>query len=477
MNSFSGHFAGQSQQMLARSTHATLCMACVAVGAALYYSPFLSIGVAAFYSFFSAIVCLAAAASISNKEQSWLFWFTVTYFLFYQFGTIAGTLLGGFDESFVNHRTNFSNDITDDAIARSYVVSGACIALIWLFAGYFHIHPPKREIPFHKPMYQLGLILLTLSTPIILYSLIEQINLIRQQGYAFLYTSGFQDQRSSIPGLSIISNINTLSFLMIFASMPSRKRFFYTAGLFLLISFTDSLKGARSALIIPWIFIIWHASIYYGFRLRLRRSILYTIAVFAILFYGQITRGEEGDIGMYLLERFITIDMSKAQHTLAVVLDNYDNVEVRSIFAFEPLVFPVQFLQHGSAVVGQSETTAILRGDLNHTFSSYLNYGAYISGAGLGSAFAAEAFQFGFTSMLLFIPIWYIFFRSFLSGRLGAYRILLLIQPIIFMHVVFSPRGTIFPATWPVLKILIMYLAIIVLVQILPKKPLAPRKV
>ncbi|WP_240790905.1 O-antigen polysaccharide polymerase Wzy [Sulfitobacter pontiacus] len=451
-------------------------MLCFTVGVALYYSPTISIGVAAFYSCFSAIICLIAAVSVSNKEQSWLFWFTVIYFLFYQFGTIFGTFLSGFDASFIDHPTNFSNSISNDALAHSYIVSGACISLIWSFAGYFPVTPPNKRLPFNKPMYQVGIILLALSTPFMLYGLAEQFNLVRQQGYAFLYTSGFQGKSSSIPGMSVINNANTLAFLVIFASQPSIKRFRYIAALFILISLIDALKGARSALIIPIIFLVWHASIYYNLRVRLGRSIPYIITVLIILIYWQVARNGGAAIGANLLERFLTSDISKAQHTLAVVLDNYDYIHVSSIFAFEPVTFPVHFLQHGSAIIGQSETTALLRHDLNHTFSSQLNYGAYIGGAGLGSAFAAESFQFGFATMLLFIPIW-LTLNSYLFRMAGSHRLALLMQPILFMHIISSPRGTIFPATWPILKLLIMYMAVIVVIKLLPRKPIHPRRV
>jgi len=442
-------------------------MAATACGVALYYTPNLDMRLAAVYSCLSAILALAAASVVPNRMQSWLFWFTAIFVISYQFGTMIGSLLIGFTSSLLDYPTNFTNSMSDIAIAQSYVVSGMCIAMIWSIAGFVPTQVRPNQMFFDARLFQVGKVLLILTFPVMCVELLDQLLLVQQHGYAFLYSSDFQGRPSRVPAIGLISSVNTLAFFMVFAARPPKRQFWIAAGLFFLISAIDALKGARSALIIPVSFIVWHATTYYGFRISLGRGVQLVGGVALYLFVMQVLRSEND--GRYALTFFLTKDLSKAQHILAVVLDNYDLVDVRAIFALEPVLFPIQYVWHGSELVGQSQSTALLRHDLNHTFSSQLNMGAYLNGSGLGTAFAAEAFQFGPAVMLVFVLTFLGFYNAFFRYAQHA-RFLFLLQPQLFMQLVSSPRGTIFPATWPILKLVIVYGVVLLAVMILPKK-------
>jgi O-antigen polysaccharide polymerase Wzy len=451
-------------------TLAFLPLACALVGFFLYFSPQLSLKTAAFYSCFSALLAVLMAFNIPNRSRSWLFWFTCFYFLFYQLGTVMGVLLIGFDVSLVNYATNFSNFISSESVTKAYVASGLCISVIWSLAVYMPTHSLNEEnnLPFDPRMYQIGIILLILTLPPIIFDLIDQFLLVRSQGYSFFYTSGFQDRASRIPAIGLIRTVNSLAFYMLFASKPSARRFWIISIFFLLVAALDSLKGARSTLIVPVSFIVWHAAVYYGLRIKIGRSFLLVGGAVTFLILMAISRSSDGSEG-FAVTNFLVYGLSKAQYSLALVLDNYQNVDVRAIFAFEPVIFPIRYMIQGSDIVGQSETTALLRLDLNHTFSSQLNLGAYLSGAGIGSSFVAEALQFGPLIMLAFLLLWFLFNVTYFKFSQKS-RLLFLIQPIIFMHIAFSPRNSIFLSTWPILKIIVIFMIIQAVVQLLPKR-------
>lgn len=453
--------------------YCAFCALYVFIGVILYNLHFVTLEIAALYSVTSSVLCIACAAHITSKERSWLFWFTIIYFLFYPFGTIVGTLLQGFDSSLVNYVTTFSNNLSEDSVKRAYIVSGVCIALVWSLSPFVDTEIKIKHRKFDRDTYQMGWVILIFTSPILIFDLISQYQLIASRSYEFLYTSGFQSETSQVPGLWLISNFNTMGFLLLFSSMPSINRFRFVALIFVIISLLDSLKGSRSALLVPLIFLLWHSSCYYGFRFRFRYWAGFVATAFFFIGYWQFSRSAFDYFTLERLAQFFIADISRAQNTLAVMLDKYDSLSVGGIFAFEPIFFPLQFLEHGSAVVGQSETTAALRHDLNHTFSSQLNYGAYLRGAGLGSAFAAEAFQFGFLSMASLIPLW-LLVNKFIFEASDKFKILFVLQPIFFMHIISSPRGTIFPAFWPLIKLTIIYIFIVVIIKLLRRPPHRP---
>ncbi|WP_286829590.1 MULTISPECIES: O-antigen polysaccharide polymerase Wzy [Kordiimonas] len=444
---------------------------CVVVGILLYQSSNVSVTVAASYSCISALVCTTIAFANKDGGRSWLFWFTFIYFVFFQLGTVIAAVLLVYDDTLLNYATNFSNYLSTDSIAKSYIASGLCIALIWTLSALFY---RKRvgavtNLGFDLNLYKVAYFLLVFTFPPVLVDLVDQFRLVSSYGYSFFYTSSFQDRESIVPAMGIIRTLNTLGFYMFFAAMPDRRRFSWGAGFFLLVAVLDSMKGARSALIVPLCFITWHAITYYGLKVRIGRGAVLLSLALGFLIFMSIARSDSGS-DTFMLTRFFTIGLSKAQYTLAVVLENYNHIEVKSIFALEPVIFPIKYMLYGGDLVGQSESTAILRQDLNHTFSSQLNFGAYLSGAGIGSNFVAEALQFGPVYMPVFLTIWWVSIRFFFKYSKN-YRTIFFIQPIVFIHLISSPRASIFPSTWPIIKLLSLFLVVKVIIWFLSKLP------
>lgn len=446
---------------LKRSTYSliTIIQLNTLLGLILYYLSYHSLMVSVLYSCFSAVMSVCAAFSLRDKARSWLFWFTLTYFLFYQFGTILGVLFEGFSVSFIDYPTNFSNNLTKDSISISYVISGLCISMIWSLYPFFSVRVPINRLGFDSNLFRAGCTLALMSYPIMVLELLNQLAIIHEHGYAYFYTREFQLRNSVVPFIGFFSTICYLSFFIIFASKPPLSMFRLAAILFLFLACLDVLKGARTALIIPMLFIIWHLYLYYNLRLNTFKLFIFALSLVVFALIVQFIRSEAAASWSYIFQ-FLVQGISKAQHILAVVIDNRDLVEVDSVFILEPILFPVLLAKYGHRVVGQSSETAELRFDLNHSFSSQLNFGAYLDGAGLGSSFVAEAIQFGPLFLFLVIFFWFSV-NSLFFLKAQSFRILFFLQPYIFMHLIMSPRSTVFMGSWMIIKAVVFYVFVL----------------
>lgn len=364
--------------------------------------------------------------------------------------------MGVMDQSVISYATNFGNFVSSASITKSYIASGLCLALVWTIVSVFGNYSEKQQkIYYDASLFNQGRILLLLTLPPLFVDLVDQFFFVRSLGYQVFYTESFQSRNSLVPGIGLIRTLNTLAFCMVFAAHPSKRRYWSAAALFLLVAALDSLKGARSALLVPGCFILWHSVKYYNLRLGAVRTGLLISGAIAFLTIMALVRAPQDNADVSF-RNFLIYGLSKGQYTLALVLDNYDKVEVDSVFAIEPLIFPLKYAVYGGKIVGQSETSATYRQDLNHTFSSQLNYDAYLSGAGIGSSYVAEAIQFGPLLMLLFVSSW-LYLHDLYFRISFKFKTLALIQPIIFMHIVFSPRNSMFENTWPILKLLMFF--------------------
>ncbi len=422
----------------------------IVLGYALYYLDQYSLVWAALYSCFAAIAALTYVLSTGHNLRSWYLWFVALFFMFFQFGTFFGLIFLPFSRDFVDYQTTFTNFISDDAIYRSYIISGLCISMVAALAAYIPKPPASTSFSQNVGLYQFGQFLMILTLPFVLANLLFELNVIRVYGYGFIYTAEYEKLKSPIPFIGIISNLNRVAFFTLFASVLNKKKFIVVAILFLMVAGVDAVKGARSSLIVPAVFLYWYYNFHFPAKISLSKKAIFGIFTIVFLFVMQLSRAEQA-VDFSLLFRFMITALSKAQHTLAVYIDNIADIEFDGVFLLSPVTFPYKYMLYGSQLTGHSVNTPLLRGSLDHILSSSLNLDAYLSGAGMGSNFAAEAVQFGPVWMAAIIIGWAIFYTKVFSYCYN-YRMIYFLNPYIFMHLILSPRATMLVPLWPLIK-------------------------
>jgi oligosaccharide repeat unit polymerase len=281
-------------------------------------------------------------------------------------------------------------------------------------------------------------------------------------GYAAIYAGGLQnvDYHSPIIQYSHVLFAGFFSYYLLVVS--SKRKFLLLAGLYLAVSFLDSLKGARVTLILPIFFVLWYYNSLYkinvDYKLVLRGSVvLLVLASFSI--YSIFKRN---DLEIDIRTNVIKSAIAETGSTLQVVgryIKNKDQLEAKYPFFLEPVFYPYFYFRHFDILTkGQSEEMLEYRNSFNHQLSAFLNREAYLVGRGVGSSSAAEFYQYGLFLLILFSALYggmLVIFYSQLN-----HKIIIFLSTTLVLHIFFIARETPFPNLVGVLKGILLYLVL-----------------
>lgn len=401
----------------------------------------------------SAIFLILITGSINLSAKNWMLWFSVFYFLLYQFGPMVGMIIFGTDRSFLDYGTTFGNGASESSRVTSYLLSGISASFLALLSYFF---PPRPvTVPINdKYLENVSFMIWAVSTPFVLIHYLWLFNTF-SGSYSVAYSAEAKELVSIVPLHWVFTNLFTLGFFLWLASVPSEKNFKKGFYVFLITSLASSMYGGRIHFIVPLIFMFWYRSVVYGREMS--KAVFYIVGVLAFMFI-VLMEAFRGDVGMDFdfVVSFLVGSLSKAQYILSLYVDSKHEIDkFGSHYWSAPLIFPYDYAIHGGDLVGQGVASAGIRGDLGHVMSSTLNYEAYINGAGLGSSLVAESFQYGLFGMFPILIIFYLFYRQIFHGM--SKRIMLVISPVVFMHFIFSGRDALFFNSWGLVKPIIAF--------------------
>lgn len=427
------------------------------VGGALSLEAGIGEPAARWYSLIAAGLALVSVWWLDRRVSNWALWFFFSYFALYEAGNLVGMFVLGVDVSVLEYPTTFANGIDVASRASAYLVSGIAASVLATICALWP-PPMSRRLPLPSSrLERWARLLVVVSAPACATIFVLDARSLAEVGYAALYSADFKTIGANVPLRGLWTNMNAIGFALWFASVPKERTFRWMAPLFVALALLDSLKGARILLLVPVAFVLWYRAYVYG-RDRFSRTAKLLVAGTAGAFaFGVELLRQEGGSAVEAVSGFLIFSVSKAQYTLALFLEHRDTLNPSGGFWSAPLRFPLTYLLHGQSVVGQSLTSAALRGDLGHVLSSRLNLSAYVAGAGTGSSLVAEASQYGTVVMIGLLGMFYVAYRWFFA-HLSA-RAMLLMSPLVFQQLVFSPRDTMFPNAWGLIKLTALLVA------------------
>lgn len=420
------------------------------------------------YSVASLVVAICYIYVCKIRLDCWYFWFLGFYILLFNLGLIFGVIISGFGANFLSFQSTFSNFVSEESASLSYIVTSIALLFLVLFYPIMCDVRKTFDRKFNTKYYQMGLILVVVSAPLVGYNLLHQLYIISQNGYVFLYTKAYQDLASGLPMIGLFTNLNRIGFLLLFASLPSIQRINWIMAAFIFFAVLDALKGSRGLIILPLAWCVYYKARFYNVdMLSGARKYVFGVAAFMMVFLAQMIRSSV-DMSSSVLTNFLVFSISKAQYHVALFIENLDGFSDHGPFFFAPLLFPINYLRYGESIVGQSLMSADIRSDLNHVMSSTLNLSAYLDGAGMGSSLVSEAYQYGIFAMIVMLSIFLLVYK-YLFKLSEKRRSLFILQPLLFMHVAFSARDTGFPNPWIYIKFAIMIFCIFTVYGFLQK--------
>jgi hypothetical protein len=316
-------------------------------------------------------------------------------------------------------------------------------------------------------IYKFGASLIAIALPMVLIESIEQLQFIRSAGYLALYTDGVPVSVMS----KVFFYIFYLGFGLVLAFANSKKQFLIPALLYLFIATVDSLKGARGALLVPLLFVVWF---YVGrFDVRVRviavlRNLTVVFLAFSLLTFQRTPELLSGGLLQFGVDALITqgrsLQTTALYQTVADEVGQYGNYMVLSNL-FIPFIAVIHPEIREAA---QSMDQVLYSNNLKHILTYVLNDSYYFSGGGTGGVYTIELIESGpFFYVLLSIMLgWFLAWMPTAMGKpwmryLSIY---------FFSTIFYLPRGELLFNTLIVGKAALMYLAVVYIFSIFKRK-------
>jgi hypothetical protein len=304
------------------------------------------------------------------------------------------------------------------------------------------------------PIYKFGGWLIAITLPMVLVESIEQLRFIQDAGYLALYTDGVPTSVVS----KILFYLFYLGFGLVLAFCKTKKQFLMPAALYIFVATIDSLKGARGALLVPLLFVVWFYVGRFGVQVRLLAVVRNLVVVFFAFSLLTLQRSPEllsGGFIQFGVDALIT--QGRSLQTIALYQTVADEVgRYGSYMVLSNLLIPFIALIHPEVrEAAQSMDQVLYSNNLKHILTYVLNDSYYFSGGGTGGVYTIELMESG--------PFLYVLF-SIILGWFLVWMPATMCKPwmrylsiYFFSTIFYLPRGEFFFNTLVVGKAALLY--------------------
>lgn len=345
------------------------------------------------------------------------------------------------------------------------------IHLVGVFIGIILYNRKKRIKKMIKSDLNLKKIcrfLMLISIIPLIYKYKVELEFIRNNGYLSLYNGVFINHQFPIwtKGWNILF---TYSYYLYLASIPTEKEFKKYTLLFISLKLISALKGGRTEFATDLLFLISYYTILYKRKIRWKALIIAGVGGGVFYFIGNLRANNLTVSNIKLIEKIknFILEQGMSFYILSInkeYLNEYLNPKLQII---APFLDEIQRLKNPKLFLTQSLELLDKSYNLNYHLSYKYIPNEFLKGAGIGSNYLAEVYNFG---GILFCGI---------SGIILSYIILLLednlfksrftfyISIPIILNLFISPRGNFFPFLFRFYPYIIFYVFILGIIKIL----------
>jgi oligosaccharide repeat unit polymerase len=344
-----------------------------------------------------------------------------------------------------------------NAMVVSNIFIYAINAVYILFGKPDHIELAITEnsIKTESFLFKVGLVLAFLFA----FKLFLEFKAIINIGYAAIYSGGLKEVNYYSPLIKYSHVFFSSFFSYYLIVVNNKKKFLIIAIIFLVVSFLDSLKGARITLILPIFFILWYYNSVYKININCKTVFKGSIVLLMLAIFAIYSSSKRSGVEMELGTNIIKSAIGEAGSTLQVVgryIKNKDQLKTSYPFFLEPVFYPYFYFRHFDVMTkGQSGEMLEYRNSLNHQFTAFVDKDAYLAGKGMGSSSAAEFYQYGLIPLIL-LSVIYGFVLVFFYSQINN-KIVIFLSTTLVLHVFFIARETPFPNFIGIIKGVFVY--------------------
>ncbi len=287
---------------------------------------------------------------------------------------------------------------------------------------------------------------------------------------ADLYTSG--TGAMGMPVYIRISNmIYTIGFYLIVASRPAYNNFCKYTLLYFISLIPTLLSGERGEVLLVVVFFVWYITVFYNKKVKLLiiglLGVLGVVSSYVISFTRQDLGVESEDLFKIILTFFS--ESSTTCKLTSFYVENRDAVAHSYPFFLDQAIYGIKSFLLGQPNAGQSIEMLATRSSLGHNLVYYLNPDYYLGGNSTGTAWVAECYEFGIIGIMLgaILLAWFIhlFEDRIVFGRFSS-----IFTYEFFGAIVMSPRGSLLPSIYSILKWLLVASIVCLIYKLVFKK-------
>lgn len=279
---------------------------------------------------------------------------------------------------------------------------------------------------------------------------ILELKIILEQGYLAVFNGSL----STISYPFWTTGSGTLlisSYATILASRPTKKKFWIISIIFLLLCTTDMMKGSRSKVFVPFLFLLWYYSEFYTTKKIAFYKIFFIAGISIIVSQLMLVARNHGttiDISNLWLLFFIQQGVSLLVLGYMVYFKN-SFVNHGLPYIFSPLLF-------WESRYAQTAETINVTHRLAYKLSYFISPDAFFAGEGLGSSFLGEFYDLGYIGFVIMSCfLGYVIFSIATYSK--THRLLLALSFVTIQTIIYMPRNTFLPLLGEILFILLFY--------------------
>jgi len=378
------------------------------------------------------------------------------FFLFFlgvfEFSRVFLDILGLYHFEWANKFKDFYFPKKTQVQILSYLI----LSLAFIHLGFYFSFFKKRNIRSElKPELKLGkiaLILFIISFPGIFVKYLIQFKFILKNGYVAVYNGELNHLTYPIWTYGA-GTLMVISFCIFLASKPTKRKFLIVSALFFLLKTADVLKGGRSKLFLPIIFIVWYYFMFYSDKkLKIWKIVVFVILGIAISQFILLSRNSNN---VAYGSDILFIKLFFAQQGISLLVLGY-MIYYKNSFVHHGLPYILYPLTVWGKLKGQTYEFVQHTLSLGHKLTYFLSPPAYLSGQGIGSSYLGELYDLGIVGFVLgsfIIGYFIIYFES----KVRYNRIWLVLSFFIVESIVYMPRASIFPDINNIIVVLMAY--------------------